>query len=172
MGSLTRTRQGSGRGGDRGATPVASERIGLRVSGLAGLHADFLLLADAWLADGGPAIWLVVSEFLDVNYGAAVKTYLTHRASLRQVHRFCPSNVPFGDAPVASAIIEFEKSPPPRGLDVVGPFGGPISAPAAGESVSLATLRSARKWSAFPGGGTRRPSSAAMLGDFFTMRRV
>jgi hypothetical protein len=150
---------------------AASGRVGLRVSGLAGLYAYFLLLADAWLADGGLAIWLVPSEFLDVNYGAAVKSYLTERVSLRRIHRFCPSDVQFGDALVTSAIVVLEKAPPEAGHEVVMSLGGPISAPAAGEVVSLATLRSVRKWSAFPGGGARWPESSATLGDFFEIRR-
>jgi type I restriction-modification system DNA methylase subunit len=51
--------------------------LGIRVSGLAGLYCYFVLLADRWLADGGLAAWLVPSEFMDVNYGQAVKRYLT-----------------------------------------------------------------------------------------------
>lgn len=42
---------------------IAWERLGLRISGVAGLHQS-LLVADAWLADGGPAIWLIPSEFM------------------------------------------------------------------------------------------------------------
>ena len=50
-------------------------------------------------------------------------------------------------------------------------FGGPLSTPATSESVSLATLRSAKKWTAFPGNGARRLSPATTLGDFFTIKR-
>ena len=50
------------------------------------------------------------------------------------------------------------QAPPPSGHEVRMSFGGPLSTPAASESVSLATLRSARKWTAFPGNGDRRPS--------------
>jgi adenine-specific DNA-methyltransferase len=46
---------------------IASERLGVPISGLAGLYAQFLLPADAWLADGGLGIWLIPSEFMDVN---------------------------------------------------------------------------------------------------------
>jgi hypothetical protein len=150
---------------------IASERLGLRISGLAGLYAHFLLLADAWLADGGLAVWLIPSEFMDVNYGAAVKTYLTERATLRQIHRYGPSDVQFCDALVTSAIVVFDKTPPPPGHKVLMSFGGPLSTPAASESVSLTTLRSAKKWSAFPSTGARRTSSTAKLGDFFTIKR-
>ncbi len=71
---------------------VVSDRLGIAISGLAGLYAHFLLLGDAWLADGGLAIWLIPSEFMDVNYGSVLKSYLTRRVTLRHIHRYCPSD--------------------------------------------------------------------------------
>jgi adenine-specific DNA-methyltransferase len=150
---------------------IASDRLGVGISGLAGLYAHFLLMGDAWLADGGLAIWLIPSEFMDVNYGVALKSYLTERVSLRQIHRYCPSDVQFCDALVTSAIVVFDKMPPPHGHEVRMSFSGPLSTPATSESVSLATLRSTKKWTAFPGNGARRIAPATTLGDFFTIKR-
>ena len=48
---------------------------GIKVNGLAGLYVYFLLLATAWMEDGGFAAWLIPSEFMDVNYGAALKRF-------------------------------------------------------------------------------------------------
>jgi hypothetical protein len=42
---------------------------GLKLSGLSGLYCYFLLLSDAWIGEGGICIWLIPSEFMDVNYG-------------------------------------------------------------------------------------------------------
>src|SRR5262249_54923877 len=64
------------------------DRLQLEISGLAGLYAHFLLLGDAWLAETGLAIWLVPSEFMDMNYGAVLRSYLTERVRLLQIHRF------------------------------------------------------------------------------------
>jgi hypothetical protein len=154
---------------------LISERFGVEVSGLAGLYAHFLLLADAWLADGGLAAWLVPSEFMDVNYGAGLKWYLTGRVTLRQIHRYCPSDAQFADAMVTSAVVVFEKAPPPEGHEVRMSFGGPLSDPSIGETVPMTVLRSAAKWTTFPGVGDRRPSSlppsGAALGDVFTIKR-
>lgn len=52
---------------------LVKERVGLALSGLAGLYCYFLLLADAWLEEFGLSVWLIPSEFMDVNYGTAVK---------------------------------------------------------------------------------------------------
>jgi adenine-specific DNA-methyltransferase len=149
---------------------LVSDRLGLEISGLAGLYAHFLLLGDAWLADGGLALWLIPSEFMDVNYGSALKSYLTRRVTLRRIHRYCPSDAQFADAMVTSAIVVFEKSAPPPGHEVLMSFGGSISDPDIRESVPLATLVSARKWTGFPG-GARPTSSTETLGDIFTIKR-
>jgi hypothetical protein len=147
------------------------DRFGIAISGLAGFYVYFLLLADAWLADGGLAVWLIPSEFLDVNYGSALRSYLTGRVTLRRIHRYSPSDGQFGDALVTSAIVVFEKTPPPRGHEVCLSFGGPLSAPNASESVPLETLRPARKWTGFPGNAAHERSPAATLGEFFIIKR-
>ena len=74
------------------------ERVGIRTSGLAGLYTSFLLLCDSWLAPGALSIWLIPSEFMDVNYGDAVRDYLTSKVELLRIHRVCPSDVQFSDA--------------------------------------------------------------------------
>ena len=64
---------------------------------------------------GGLAVWLIPSEFMDVNYGSALRRYLTERVTLLHIHRFCPTDVQFTDALVSSAIVVFRKAPPPPG---------------------------------------------------------
>jgi hypothetical protein len=151
---------------------LVADRFRLDISGLAGLYAHFLLLCDAWMAPGGLAVWLIPSEFMDVNYGAAVKSYLTERVKLLHIHRYCPSDVQFCDALVTSAIVVFEKAPPSRDHQVLLSFGGPITAPAALETVALTSLRRARKWTGLgrgPASDDAEPSHT--LGDFFAIKR-
>ena len=90
------------------------ERVGIRTSGLAGLYTSFLLLCDSWLEPGALSIWLIPSEFMDVNYGSAVRDYLTSRVELLRIHRFCPSDVQFSDALVSSAVVVFRKNVPQK----------------------------------------------------------
>ena len=150
---------------------LVSDRLGIAISGLAGLYAHFLLLGDAWLADGGLAIWLIPSEFMDVNYGSVLKSYLTRSVTLRHIHRYCPSDAQFADAMVTSAIVVFDKSPPPAHHEVRMSLGGPISQPTTVELVPLAKLDPARKWTGFPGNESRAASPVATLGDFFAIKR-
>jgi hypothetical protein len=150
---------------------LVGDRFGLDISGLAGLYAHFLLLCDAWMAPGGLAVWLIPSEFMDVNYGAAVKTYLTEHVKLLHIHRYCPSDVQFCDALVTSAIVVFEKSAPPEHHHVRFSFGGPITDPASSAMVALATLQQTKKWSGLSKGLTPAAEESHTLGDFFSIKR-
>ncbi len=151
---------------------LARAATGLRLSGLSGLYCYFLLIAHDWLAENGLAVWLIPSEFMDVNYGESVKRYLTERVCLRQIHRFCPSDVQFDDALVSSAIVVFEKRKPNSDHNAVFSFGGTLTKPVKAESVTLDQLRSAQKWTSLPqqgGNGTR--ADLVVLGDLFTVKR-
>ncbi len=150
---------------------LVADRFKVDMSGLAGLYAYFLLLCDIWMAPGAIAVWLIPSEFMDVNYGSAVKTYLTERVKLLHIHRYCPTDVQFCDALVTSAIVVFEKAVPPRHHQVSMSLGGPITRPAASESVSLAALRTARKWTALAERLATDSEALHTLGDFFSIKR-
>jgi adenine-specific DNA-methyltransferase len=151
--------------------PLVSARHGIGISGLAGLYCHFLILCDGWLEDGGLAAWLIPGEYMDVNYGAAVKESLTERVKLLHIHRFSPKDVQFSDALVTSSIAVFEKAAPPPSHEVLFSRGGSICHPTSVESVPLPALRGARKWSSLPCNGTESRSHSATLGDFFHIKR-
>ncbi len=148
------------------------DRLGLAVGGLAGLYAYFLLLADAWLAEGGVAVWLIPAEFLDVNYGGVIRDYLSTRVTLLRVHRFRPEDGQFPGALVTSAVVAFAKRPPPAGHRARWTLGGPLDRPERTAEVSVATLAEARKWSRCSDerAGATDPA-APTLGDLFAIRR-
>jgi len=149
---------------------------GVKVNGLAGLYVYFMLLATAWMEDGGYAAWLVPSEFMDVNYGAALKQYLTDRVMLIRAHRFDPEDVQFGDALVSSVVLVFRKAPPPSGHLVEFTFGGTVREPHASDPIPLEQLRECRKWTVYPSHARndRQTSSDGddpTLGDLFRIQR-
>jgi len=141
------------------------------VSGLAGLYCYFLLLCHDWMEDGGLAVWLIPSEFMDVNYGAALRRYLTERVTLLHIHRFCPTDVQFTDALVSSAVVVFCKLPPPPDHAARFSFAGPIERPQKEAMVPLETLRWSRKWTQFPGGAAASDHGELTLGDIFSIKR-
>ncbi len=151
---------------------AAREQLGLHVSGLAGLYCHFLFLCHRWMDAGALAVWLIPSEFMDVNYGAAVRQYLAEHVTLRRIHRFNPDDVQFADALVTSAIVVFEKKLPQPGERAVLSHGGTLAQPEVTENIALADLHGADRWALRPRRTTRRTVTGShTLGDLFQIKR-
>jgi len=147
------------------------EACGIKISGLAGLYCYFLGLSHAWLKDGGLAGWLIPSEFMDVNYGAAVKQYLLDKVTLLHIHRFDPNDVQFSDALVSSAIVWFRKVLPPTGHQVRFTYGGSLQHPKLDRLVPVKSLRRDQKWTHYPVKKSYETTDGPVLGDFFKIKR-
>lgn len=145
--------------------------FGVKMSALAGLYCYFMLLSTPWLAEGGVSCWLVPAEFLDVNYGVAVKQFLTSRVRLLRVHRFAADSVQFDDTLVSSCVVVFQNLPPGGGRSVEFTSGGSLNEPALRMSVPLDALRPSDKWTTLFRPRTMRPEHKYVLGDFFKVRR-
>lgn len=144
---------------------------GMKISGLAGLYCHFLGLAHAWMAEGGIAGWLIPSEFMDVNYGQAVRRYLLEKVTLLQIHRFEPKQVQFADALVSSAVVWLKKSAPPKDHMVRFTFGGTLHAPTLAREIPASALIQESKWTRFPSADIRRRGGNPTLSDFFKIKR-
>jgi adenine-specific DNA-methyltransferase len=149
---------------------------GVEVNGLAGLYVYFLLLATAWMEEGGYAAWLIPSEFMNVNYGAAIKRYLTDRVTLIRAHRFDPDDVQFGDALVSSVVLVFKKATPPPGHEPEFTFGGTLDEPHASDRLALDCLRTSHKWTVYPSHAkndrhTLSNEDGPTIADFFRVQR-
>ncbi len=152
---------------------ISSRIAGQQVSGLSGLYCHFMLLSQAWMSPGGIGLWLVPGEFMDVNYGAALKHFLLEKTTLLRVHRADPESPEFHDALVSSAVVILRNSPPPEEHRVRFSYGGSLQAPATEARLTPAELSSTRKWSRYPREDAKRAqdSDAPRLGDLFTVRR-
>ncbi len=144
---------------------------GVRIAGLAGLYCYFLALTHKWMAGDGIAGWLVPSEFMDVNYGKALKRYLLEEVTPLRIHRFDPNDVQFADALVSSAIVWFRRKKPIGEHDVEFSFGGTLTAPSLSRVVSTKILSHEPKWTRFPKAGVRQASEGPVLSDFFAVKR-
>ena len=155
---------------------LAFKMTGVEVNGLAGLYVYFLLLATAWMEDGGIAAWLIPSEFMDVNYGAALKGFLADRVTLIRAHRFDPDDVQFGDALVSSVVLVFRKTPPDAAHAVEFTYGGTLAEPHARDLISREQLRQSRKWTVYPSHAKNdrhalSDGTGPTLGDLFRVQR-
>ncbi|MDE8347388.1 MAG: Eco57I restriction-modification methylase domain-containing protein, partial [Acidocella sp.] len=150
---------------------AAADAAGLRLGGLSGLYCYFMALSHAWMSEGGIAGWLIPSEFMDVNYGQAIKRYLLERVTLLHIHRFDPNDVQFTDALVSSAVVWFRKSPPPPGHEVTFSYGGTLANPATTRRVSSQALAQEAKWTRFPVQEVRSHHTGGIVSDFFKIKR-
>ncbi len=150
---------------------VAHSAANIELSGLAGLYCYFMALSHRWLSEGGIAGWLIPSEFMDVNYGKALKAYLLKEVTLLHIHRFDPNDVQFDDALVSSAVVWFKKQKPPALHEVTFSYGGTMQKPALVKSISTRDLEQTEKWTRFPKQNVEAKHEGYRLGDLFIIKR-
>ena len=143
----------------------------MHLSGLAGLYCYFIALSHPWMKRNGIAGWLIPGEFMDVNYGQAVKDYLLRKVTLLQIHRFDPNDVQFDDALVSSTIVWFKNKTPHRNHRVRFTYGGSVDEPTYKKEVDIGVLAVEKKWTRFPLSDSREANNTPRLGDFFTVKR-
>jgi len=144
---------------------------GIDLSGLAGLYCYFMGISHPWMAPGAIAGWLIPSEFMDVNYGKAIKQYLLNKVTLLHLHRFDPRDVQFADALVSSAVIWIRNESPPTDHQVQFTYGGSLLKPLKSLMVSSEALAAEPKWSRFPNASVRMQKEQVRLADFFRISR-
>lgn len=120
--------------------------LGLRVSGHSGLFVYFILLAHRWMLPGCIAGWILPDEFMETNYGAVIREYLTKRVRLIRLHQFESDEVQFEDAFVAPAILVFENTCPLDQDKVQMSRGGSLESPRISLTIECAELAGLRKW--------------------------
>lgn len=150
---------------------LVMQRLGLQVSGLSGLYVYFVLLADAVLAEGAIASWLLPAEFLYVNYGRVLRDYLASRVTLLSIHHFNPDDVQFEDALVSSCIVTYRKTRPSGTSRCHVSYGGDYLAPQEQRTVAMTELRRLNKWTMAHFGDRALPADTPRLKDLFSVRR-
>ena len=146
-------------------------QTGIKISGLSGLYCYFMMLSSAWLKDNGLSCWLVPSEFMDVNYGEAVKHYLMRNVQLLHIHRFKADDLQFADALVSSCIVVFRNSKPSTAHKATFSLGGTINNPETVRNIDVSQLKAEDKWTNLFTIDTHTSEPQATLGDFFTVKR-
>lgn len=146
------------------------EELGYNISGLTGLYCYFILLSHKWLAENAWASWLIPSEYLDVNYGKTIKTYLKEKVTLKFIHKYDPTNSRFSDALVSSSVLIYEKTKPSGSNVVRFSFGGSIDKPEFVKYVNINELNPEDKWSIHFSQDTNK-EKRVVLSEFFDIKR-
>jgi hypothetical protein len=149
---------------------LSSQFLGSDVSGLAGLYCYFMLLSHNWMKQDALAAWLIPSEFMDVNYGIALKNYLLDKVELIHIHRYDPTDLQFDEALVSSAVVIFKNRKPPSTHSAKFSFGGSIKSPQKTSQIGIEELKSIRKWT-LPVRIQPQSHETTCLADYFEIRR-
>ena len=146
---------------------------GIHPSGLSGLYCYFLMLSTRWLQDGGLSCWLIPSEFMDVNYGEAVKQYLLENVDLISIHRFDERDLQFSDALITSSVVVF-RNQKPSGSPVLFSYGSSVCNPSKVVRIEKCQLDRHQKWTHHFDSTPQKQISTQhkrVLGDYFEVKR-
>lgn len=117
------------------------ERLGVRGSGLAGLHAHFLAhIARSW-KEGDYGLLVMSAEWLDTNYGRAMRDLLSGMLHMSYLRLFDRRTEPFLGTQTTAVVVGFGRSSGEGGVVVRqdGMRGGKREVP-------LRTFREATRW--------------------------
>jgi len=151
----------------------AQSALNIKVSALSGLYCHFLFHAHEFIKENGISVWLIPNEFLDVNYGVAVKQYLLNKVELIRIHRFNPEIVKFSDALVSSSVLWFRHTKSNLNNSIEFTYGDSITNPEKRVDVMQNRLNPKEKWSSiFQSGDLQKTNSNnPCIKDLFTTRR-
>lgn len=83
-------------------------KLGVRFSRLAGLHVHFFLATAVHARPGDVGCFITSAEWLDVNYGTALRHLLAGWMGAQSLHWINPVSIPFDDAMTTAVITCFE----------------------------------------------------------------
>lgn len=91
----------------KGWGSAMAARLGVPFSQLAGLHVHFFLATALAARPGDVGCFITASEWLDVRYGACVRSLLLGALGAESLHLLAPDSVPFDDAMTTAVIACF-----------------------------------------------------------------
>jgi hypothetical protein len=146
--------------------------LSLKVSGLAGLYVYFILLSHNILAENAIASWLIPSEFMVTNYGAALREYFKTHVELIAMHQFDSEDVQFDDALVSSCVVLYKKKRPSGEGVFTFSHGGDLLAPRSHRKIHVRgmELRSCWRFNQ-PAEASDHTHASFRMGDLFDVRR-
>jgi adenine-specific DNA-methyltransferase len=151
----------------------AADRLGHRISGLAGLHAYFFL-ATALLGQRGDIGCFVTSaEWLEVNYGAIMRALVLDDLGGKSLHVLEPRVMPFEGTQTTAVITAFEigSQDATVRLQDVKSLSQLTDLASAGHPVARDRLREASRWRTLLRSGAKPPPGYIELGELCRVHR-
>jgi len=147
--------------------------IGLRISGLAGLHAYFFLATAVLGQPGDVGCFVTSAEWLDVNYGAIIRSLVLGRLGGRSLHVVEPKALPFEGTQTTAVITAFEigSQEDPIRLHDVESLDQLKELATAGRPVTRQRLQESPRWSGLLRLGAKVPDGFIELGELCRVHR-
>lgn len=161
---------------ERWRSQIADE-VGVKVDGRSDLFVYFVLAAHAWMAPGAVAGWVLPIEFMESQYGSALRNYLTSKVQLKRIHVYDRVRSRFENARVSSTVVLYKNERPLPGHMVQVTFGDSMLSPERSLIIRAEELARAKRWKPFqlanstlalPLGPTE---DTPVLADLFRVRR-
>jgi adenine-specific DNA-methyltransferase len=149
-----------------------AEKLGLCASKLAGLHVHFFLATARQAKPGDFGAFITAAEWMDVNYGALVRSLVLGRLGGQSVTVIEPTAQPFPDAASTAAITTFEICSKPtsiffRRVDSLRNLDGLDK----GRKVHRDRLSTEARWSYLSRATEKAPEGYVELGELCRVHR-
>jgi hypothetical protein len=151
---------------------AAAGTLGIKCSQLAGLHVHFFFHTALLARRGDLGCFITAAEWLDVNYGAALRTLFVRQLGGRAIHLLAAEREAFADTATAAAISCFQagaEAPAIRVQHARTP--AELMGNRRARHVARATLAQTERWSALIMGAQSDSGITTRLGDLFRVHR-
>lgn len=150
----------------------AMKHQGIKASKLAGLHLHFFIKSLELAQPGDLGCFITAAEWLDVNYGEALRKLLVERLATRSLDVIDPQVQVFDDAFTSAVITTFEVGAAVpavhvrwnRTMEQLNHLG-------VGETIPTVVFASCKKWGPLIETGRLSDNAQSCVGDFFKVKR-
>lgn len=150
----------------------AMKHQGIKASQLAGLHLHFFIKSLELAQPGDIGCLITAAEWLDVNYGEALRKLLLGKLAVRSLDVIDPQVQVFDDALTSAVITTFEVGATIPAVHVCwNRTTEQLNHLGRGETISAAVLAGCKKWSPLIKTGRPPDNSQVCVGDFFKVKR-
>lgn len=150
----------------------AAASFGVRASKLAGLHLHFFVRTMQLAKPGDVGVFITSAEWLDVNYGSALRQLLAEGLGGVALHVLDPAVMPFADAVTTGAITCFRVGRRPDALCVRAVESlDVLNGLSTGTLVPWETVAASHRWSTIVRPGRAVPPGFVELGELVRVHR-
>jgi len=148
------------------------QSYGIRASRLAGLHLHFFAKVADLARFGDYGCFITAAEWLDVNYGAALRTLLTRNLDVREIHILSPTAQAFPGTMSTAAITGFTVGRRSSGIRFhqVETLAE-LTNLSGGRHVSWSKVAECSRWSSLTREGKMRSAGQIELGELCRVHR-